>query len=197
MNSLGVAPFADIQAATRRHQAQHGCGAYTFEDGTALLALAATYKPTRILELGTALGYTACCLAQGSADAHVDTLEGDPEHVRLARKHIEEHRLTSRITVHHGQFADTLRGLTTGYDMAFFDGFAPPPNTLERLNELLIDGGILICSNLQLAQKEDADLLTTYLNDHGIWAALAPIESGRTVVRVKQCVKVFAARTSF
>lgn len=186
MNSSHADPYADIQAATRRHRAQHGCEAYTFEDGPALLALAAIYKPMRILELGTGLGYTACCLAHGSADAHVDSLEGDTEHVRLARLHIKDYGLTNRITVHHGQFADTLGRLAGGYEMAFFDGFAPPPNTIKRLNRLLVEGGVLVCSNLQLARTKDANLLATYLNDANRWAMLAPIESGRTIVRVKQ-----------
>jgi aryl-alcohol dehydrogenase-like predicted oxidoreductase len=41
---------------TRRHRADHGCGAYTFEDGPGLIALAATHRATRVLELGAALG---------------------------------------------------------------------------------------------------------------------------------------------
>lgn len=159
MNNSHADPYADIQAATRRHRAQHGCEAYTFEDGRALLALAKMHKPARILELGTALGYTACCLAHGSADAQVDSLEGDMEHVSLARLHIEDHGLTSRITVHHGQFDDTLGRLAGGYEMAFFDGFAPPPNTIQRLGRLLVEGGVLVCSNLQLARAKDANLL--------------------------------------
>lgn len=148
------------------------------------------HKPMRILELGTALGYTACCLARGSAEAHVDSLEGDTEHVRLARMHIKDHGLTSRITVHQGRFEDTLRSLVGGYEMAFFDGFAPPPNTIKQLNRLLVEGGVLVCSNLQLASTKEANLLATYLNEASKWATLAPIESGKTIVRVKHSAMV-------
>ncbi len=42
----------------------------------------------RILELGTALGYTALSFASGAPDATVDTVERDPEHVQLARDNI-------------------------------------------------------------------------------------------------------------
>ena len=41
-------PFADIQATTRRHLAQHGCGAYPFEDGPALISLANEHRPKRV-----------------------------------------------------------------------------------------------------------------------------------------------------
>ena len=64
-------PLRHIQNATRVHQREHGCGACTFEDGPALTALSMSLQPRRVLELGTALGYTACCLAQGCETAYV------------------------------------------------------------------------------------------------------------------------------
>ena len=97
-------PFRPIQDATRVHRREHGCGAYTFEDGAGLIDLSARFKPARILELGAALGYTACCLASGSPEARVDTIERDPIHVELARRNIEEANLSSRITVLAGNF---------------------------------------------------------------------------------------------
>src|SRR6202522_4312055 len=81
-------PFEFIQSMTRQHRADHGCGAYTFEDGPGLTALAATHRASRVLELGTALGYTGCCLAAAASNTHVDSIEMDTEHVRLARENI-------------------------------------------------------------------------------------------------------------
>jgi len=177
--------FADVQQATRQHLRQHGCGAYTFEDGPALMALSGWTQPHRVLELGTALGYTACCLAQGCASARVDTIEGDATHVALAREQIARHGLTDRITVHHGQFDEMLGQLEMGYDLAFFDGFAPPPATIARLRDLLAIGGILVCSNLQLGRGSAARQLAQDLDDARRWRALSSIESGRTAVRQK------------
>jgi predicted O-methyltransferase YrrM len=74
-------PFEFIQSMTRQHRADHGCGAYTFEDGPGLTALAATHRASRVLELGTALGYTGCCLAAAASNTHVDSIEMDTEHV--------------------------------------------------------------------------------------------------------------------
>jgi predicted O-methyltransferase YrrM len=179
-------PFADIQAATRLHRAQHGCGAYTFKDGPALIRLANERRPSRVLELGTALGYTACCLAHGSPQAHVDTIEGDPDHVMLARTHIAQHGLTSRIFVHHGNFDAVLTTLPPGYDLAFFDGFAPPLDTILHIRKLLTEGGLLICSNLQLGSDREARRIAAELAAQSRWQQQDPIEGGRTAVLIKR-----------
>jgi len=178
-------PFADVRQATRQHLRQHGCGAYTFEDGPALTALSGWKRPRRVLELGAALGYTACCLAQGCASARVDTIEGDAAHVDLAREQIARHALTQRIAVHHGQFDEVLGQLETGYDLAFFDGFAPPAAIIARVRDLLAIGGMLVCSNLQLGHGSAARQLALDLDDARRWQILASIERGRTAVRLK------------
>lgn len=178
-------PFAALQAATRRHLAEHGCGAYTFEDGPALRDLANQRQPNRILELGTALGYTACCLAHGSPQAKIDTIEGDAQHVELARAQISQYGLSANITVHHGAFDAVLGTLRAGYDFAFFDGFAPALNTLRRMRELLTTGGLLACSNLQLSSGDEARQITDALTDSSRWTRCDPIENGRTVVLIK------------
>ena len=97
-------PLFEIQAATRIHRREHGCGAYTFEDGPGLIKLAQKYEPSRIVELGTALGFTACCLAFGSPSATIDTVEGDSLHVELAQQNFKNEQFDKRITVHHGHF---------------------------------------------------------------------------------------------
>lgn len=183
--NLDADPFADVRQATRKHLRQHGCGTYTFEDGSALTALSGWKRPRRVLELGTALGYTACCLAQGFALAQVDTIEGDATHVGLAREQIARHALTHRISVHHGQFDEILGDLEIGYDLAFFDGFAPPAAIIAQVRDLLALGGILICSNLQLGHGSAARELAQDLADGRRWQALASIERGRTAVRLK------------
>src|SRR5262245_18811369 len=109
-------PFADVRAATLTHRARHGCGAHPYGNGALLGMLAAAAQARRILELGTALGYTALWLAHGAPDSVVDTLERDAEHVRLARAHVEARHMSGRIVVHQSEFACTLQRLEPGYD---------------------------------------------------------------------------------
>ena len=98
-------PFAKVHAATLKHRSQHGCGAWPYDNGPLLGAIAAAAGAKRILELGCALGYTALSFAHAAPKAKVDTIERDPEHVRLARANVVAAGLDKRITVHEGDFA--------------------------------------------------------------------------------------------
>ena len=105
-------PFAHIREATLKHRAKHGCGAYPYSNGPLLSTIAAAAGAKRILELGCALGYTSLSFAHGAPKARIDTIERDPEHVRLAREHIAAAGMSKRITVHEGDFAKVLPGWT-------------------------------------------------------------------------------------
>ena len=104
-------------------------------------SLAAAAQARRILELGTALGYTALSFASGAPNAIVDTVERDPDHVRLARDHIAAAALDHRITVHEATSPAVVQTLDPGYDVAFFDGGTPVPALHKTLRDLLRTGG--------------------------------------------------------
>ena len=176
-------PFAAILAQTDAHRRVHGCWAYPFGDGPALGVLAAAVAAKRILELGTALGYTACWFAHGSAQAHVDTIERDAEHVGLARANIADAGFSDRIKVYHGDFDAVLPTLEPHYDIAFFDGYSPTLGDLARLRSLLRCGGLLICANLDLGGGGDA--VRESLGDSSRWLTSFMAEAGRTAVSVK------------
>ena len=178
-------PHPMLQAATRVHRREHGCGAYPFEDGGGLAAISRTFQPARILELGTALGYTACCLASGAPGALVDTIEGDPEHVDIARRNIAHANLSDRITVHLGDFARVLPTLGGTYDLAFFDGFAPTLELLRSLTALLPAGGVFVCANLDLASPQDSRRMKSLFADVSAWRLHASLEGGGTTAWVK------------
>ena len=144
-------PFANILTTTNAHRARHGCGAYPYDKGTLLGVLAAAVNAHRIVEVGTAFGYSALWLAHGARDAQIDTIESDPEHVHIARQHFADHKVGDRIHVHQGDAITVLDGLDINvYDLAFFDGFAPTPQLIEGLRRRLRTGGVLVCANLTL-----------------------------------------------
>ena len=170
-------PFVAIRTGTNIHRAQHGCFAFPFSDGATLGVLAGAVEAKRILELGTGLGYTALWLAYGAGAAQIDTIELDPEHVRIARENFAACGYHNRITAHQGEFATVMPSLSPGYDVAFFDGFGPTFDLLAQLRRLLRPGGLLISSNLTVGGKAAevrAELtkserwLTTFA--FGIWA---------------------------
>lgn len=175
--------FAKVRAATDAHRAQHGCGAYPYDNGPLLGALAAAADARRILELGTALGYTALSFAAGAPEATVDTIERDPDHVLLARDQIAAAAMDHRITVHEGDFAIVLQTLDPGYDVAFFDGQSPTPALHKALRGLLRTGGTLITANLN--HRATPEAVRKALFDGKSWRSALVTKDGETAISVK------------
>ena len=173
-------PWRGIQAATDRHREEHGCWAYPHAEGRLLGVLAAATGAKRILELGTALGYSAVSLAHGAPTAQVDTLERDPQHVALARATIEKAGFAARIQVQEGDFATLLSHLQPGYDLAFFDGYAPVLGDLVALERLVRPGGLLVSANQRLVGDETAACRARLLDDRH-WRS-APLGDGSDMV---------------
>jgi predicted O-methyltransferase YrrM len=183
MTGPAADPFAKIRTATNAHRAKHGCGAYPYNNGPLLAALAGAANARRILELGTALGYTALSFASGAPDATVDTIERDPDHVALARDNIAAAAMDHRITVHEGDFAGVLPALDPGYDVAFFDGGTPVTSLHKTLRGLLRTGGTLITANLNHGSTADAVRKTLF--DGKSWRSALIDADGETAISVK------------
>ncbi len=178
--SPSVDPFEALQDHTRQHQARHGCGAYTYDGGSLPGVLAAAVSAQRIVEVGTALGYTACWLASANEATTVDTVENDAEHVELARAELARYGLDDRVSVHHGDAESVLaRFDELAYDVAFFDGFAPTVAVLGLLRSRLRVGGLLIAANLTLS---GASAVRTELADASQWRTHS---LGETAIAVK------------
>jgi len=175
-------PFAPVREATLAHRAAHGCGAYPYDNGALLGALAAAANARRVLELGTALGYTALWFAHGAPDAVIDTIERDGEHVRLAREQVEAHGLAGHIVVHEGEFSEVMRRLDPGYDVAFFDGLTPARPLLKEMRRLLRARGLLISANLTHA---GAEAYLAALQDKKSWLTAFIDEDRETALSIK------------
>jgi predicted O-methyltransferase YrrM len=176
--------FGHVREATNQHRSRHRChDAYPYRHGALLGVLAAAAQARRILELGTALGYTALSFAHGAAGSVVDTIERDPEHVELARKNIAAAGLSDRISVHEGDFAAVLPRLDPGYDVAFFDGLTPIPALHLALGKLLRTGGLLITANLN--HGGTAEQVAKALFDGKSWRSALVDDDGETAISVK------------
>jgi len=178
-----VDPFAPVRAATLAHRAKHGCGAWPYDNGALLAALAAASGAKRILELGTALGYTALSFTHGAPQAIIDTIERDGEHVKLARGNIAAAGMERRVTVHQGDFGDVLPSLEPGYDLAFFDGHTPVPKLHAELRRLLKPRGVLITANLN--HGGTANAVCEALLDTRAWLTAFIDEERETAISVK------------
>lgn len=87
-----------------------------------LLDAAAEARPRRILEIGTAIGYSALLLAGRFPEAVIDTIELDEARYARARQAVKEAGASERIHCHLGDAADILPKLTGPYDFLYIDG---------------------------------------------------------------------------
>ncbi|MDT9111011.1 O-methyltransferase, partial [Escherichia coli] len=59
-------------------------------------------RPKTVLEIGTAIGYSAIRIAEAVPDSRIVTIERDEQRVQLAKQFIEESHVGNRITVIEG-----------------------------------------------------------------------------------------------
>jgi predicted O-methyltransferase YrrM len=147
-------PFERVRLASHEHRGHHGsgCSVYPTSSGPLLGVLAAAIRAQRILELGCGLGYSALCMAHGSRGL-VETIEQDPDHLRLAEAEIEREGYADRVRVLLGSGSVVLPTLEGLYDLVFSDGDPEEmPLDLEHFLRLLRPGGLLVNANLFLAQ---------------------------------------------
>jgi len=126
--------------------------------GELLFILARGTQARRVLELGTATGYSAIYLARGSEpqDGRVVTLESDPEMAARARANCADAGLDARVEVRQGEALALMDGLSGPYDLIFLDidkeSYLP---ALDRSHRLLRLGGLLIADNVGFAGAQD------------------------------------------
>ncbi len=107
-------------------------------------------KPKAILEIGTAVGYSAICFSEYlPEDSFIDTIERDEERVMEARKNIKDMELEDKINIYEGDAVEILPTLDKKYDIVFIDAAKGKyPFFLEQSLRMLNDGGIIFADNV-------------------------------------------------
>ena len=107
-------------------------------------------KPKRILEIGTAVGYSAICFVKASStDTIVDTIELDEERAKQAVANIEAMELENNINVMVGNAVDILPTLTGEYDVVFIDAAKGKyPFFLKEAIRLIRPNGVILADNI-------------------------------------------------
>lgn len=106
-------------------------------------------KPKRILEVGTAVGFSAILMAKTYEECTIDTIEKYPPRIKEAKENFESFGLCDRISLLTGDAADILKELNGSYDMIFMDAAKGQYiYYLEDIIRLLPAGGVLISDNV-------------------------------------------------
>ena len=162
-----------------------------------LITLLVSLKPKSILEIGTAIGYSAIVMAQATGEL-------DAVRVTEARQFIDKAGLKSRINVFEGDAISTLKSLKGNlYDFVFIDAAkAQYQNYLDCVLEMAQSGTVIVSDNILtdgdvleshfLVEKRDRtihDRMRAYLysikNDSRLETAILSVADGMAVSVVK------------
>ena len=162
-------------------------------------------RPGRILEIGTAVGFSALFMAWYAPEpVRIVTVEQDARRIAEARKNFAAAGRQGQITLLEGDAAEILPELTGPFDMVFMDAAKGQyPSLLPQAKRLLADGGILITDNVlqegdilesrfavrrrdRTIHKRMREYLYTLAHDEDLVCTVLPVGDGLAVCTVKR-----------
>ena len=167
-----------------------------FFQGRVLSMFSKMIRPKVVLEIGTYLGYSALCFAEGLADGgKVITLDIFEPNNKIACEFVGKTKYASQIEFHLGDALNVIPKLPETFDLVFID--ADKPNYSNYYN-LVFDrvraGGFIIADNVlwsgkvMLDEKDESsqalhDFNEMVLADRRVSNVLLPIRDGLLIVR--------------
>ncbi len=152
-------------------------------------------KPKKILEVGTAIGYSSIMMAQTLGDCKITTIERREDMIELARENIKKAKLDHRIEVINGDAEEVLGDIEGEYDLIFLDAAKGQYiSFFDKAKKVLAKEGLIISDNVLFKgmvasdelvirrKKTIVKRLRTYLeyinNIDGYISSLIPIGDG-------------------
>ncbi len=114
-------------------------------------------RPLKILEVGTAVGFSALLMAENtSEECQITTIENYEKRIPIARENFKRDKMEHRITLLEGDATEILKELDDSYDFIFMDAAKGQYlNFLPDLLRLLSEDGMLVSDNV----LQDGDLM--------------------------------------
>ena len=169
-----------------------------FFQGRVLSMISKMIRPKVVLEIGTYLGYSALCFAEGLAEGgKVITLDVDEQTHKVARSFVAKSAYADRIEFHIGPAAEIIPTLPEPLDLVFIDADKPNyTNYYKLVFKKVRRGGFIIADNVLwsgkvLLKNENQDEPTRALRafnqmvkaDSRVTNVLLPIRDGLMIVR--------------
>ncbi|WP_195321835.1 O-methyltransferase [Streptococcus gordonii] len=106
-------------------------------------------QPEKILEIGTAIGFSALLMAEYAPQAQITTIDRNPEMIELAKANFAKYDSRQQITLLEGDAVDLLETLEGSYDLVFMDSAKSKyvvflPQVLKRLDP----GGLVLIDDV-------------------------------------------------
>ncbi|MEO8650104.1 MAG: O-methyltransferase [Acidobacteriota bacterium] len=166
-----------------------------FVQGRVLAMLSKMVRPRMVLEIGTYLGYSALCFAEGLADGgKVITLDIQEATNQVARSFVDKSEYAGKIDFHLGNAVDIIPTLPESFDLVFIDADKPNySNYYGLVFDKVRPGGFIIADNVLwsgqvLDEEKDEntqalhDFNKMVLADQRVSNVLLPVRDGLMVV---------------
>ncbi|MGL4570918.1 MAG: O-methyltransferase [Clostridium sp.] len=171
------------------------------EAGRFLEFMVSMKKPLKILELGTAIGYSSILMYNASnTNPDIVTIERSEEMIKLANENIKRFNLEDKIKVKEGDCLEILENLDEKFDLIFMDaGKGHYNHFLPHCLRLLKEDGIIIADNVlfrgmvpsqELVQRRKITIvkrMRTYLdmvsNDENLITSVIPMGDGIAITK--------------
>ena len=138
-----------------------------------MLAALAGSLDARVLEVGTAIGYSALHMAEALDKGHITTLERDPARIAQASDFLERAGVARKVEIVEGDARETIPQLEGRFDLLFLDATKGEyRDYLELAEPLLSDRALLVVDNLLMSGEVGLARGTdTYWADDSLAAA--------------------------
>lgn len=119
--------------------------------------LLAIQKPLNILEVGTAVGFSALLMSEyAPEECRITTIEKYEKRIPIAKENFRRAGKEDKITLLEGDALEILKGLEEKYDFIFMDAAkAQYINYMPEVIRLLEKGGVLVSDNV----LQDGDII--------------------------------------
>ncbi len=126
-----------------------------FYQGRVLSTLSKLIQPKIILEIGTYMGYSALCLAEGlQADGKLITLDAERETFEISSAFFAKSEFADKIDARFGNALEIIPKLDETFDLVFIDADKPNyANYFDLVFPKMKVGGIIIADNVLWSGK--------------------------------------------
>ncbi|AIY84696.1 MAG: O-methyltransferase [Clostridium baratii] len=171
------------------------------EAGKFLEFMVSMKRPLKILELGTAIGYSSILMYNAAkTNPDIVTIERSQEMIKLAKENLKKFNLEDKITIKEGDCLEILENLDEEFDLIFMDaGKGHYNHFLPHCLRLLKQDGIIIADNVLFRGMVPSDDLVkrrkitivkrmrTYLdmvsNDENLITSVIPMGDGIAITK--------------
>lgn len=161
-----------------------------------------TTKPKKILELGTAIGYSAISFSMNEFVERLVTVEINEDMVKIAKKNIKESGLEDKIEIVHSDAYEYLVESSDTFDFIFIDAAKGQyEKYFDEAIKLLNRDGIIVCDNVlfrgmianqELIKRRKITIvkrlrkfLKDIKDDDRFYSSIVPIGDGALLIRRK------------